>query len=239
MKHTVCITGTNRGIGLEFAKQYAAEGWEVLACSRHPAAITLQSLKRKYTNVSVFDVDVCNEQQIKAFVNSLRGKPIDLLINSAGIYGKANEDWNDQKFHTVSAESMREAFNVNTISPLIVSRSLLGNVKKSQLKMIATLSSCAGSIQKNKDGGNYAYRTSKAAVNMIIKGVAADLKPQEIKVLLLHPGWVKTDMGGANADINVETSVKGMRNVISEQIKNHNIDPEKMFLDYQGQTVPW
>lgn len=236
INYTVCITGATRGIGLEFVKQYAEAGWEVLACSRHPETPALQALKSKHTNnVFILELDVCNENQIERLVNHLKDKPIDLLINSAGIYGN---DYADQAFYTVNSEAMLEVFKVNAIAPLMVSRSLLNNLVKSRLKMIVTITSCAGSISDNTSGGTYAYRASKAAVNMVVKSLAVDLKPREIKVFLLHPGWVKTDMGGSDALIDAESSIKGMRHVIEEQIRNP-IDTENIFFNYQGQILPW
>jgi NAD(P)-dependent dehydrogenase (short-subunit alcohol dehydrogenase family) len=240
MNHTVCITGTTRGIGLEFAKQYAEAGWEVLACSRHPESPALQALKSKHTNVSILELDVCNESQIEKLKNHLQDKPIDLLINSAGIYGKEEkDDTPDQALDTVSSEAMLEVFKVNAIAPLMVSRSLLSNVAKGQLKTIVTITSRGGSIGDNTSGGVYAYRASKAAVNMVMKSLSVDLKSRGIKVLLMHPGHVKTDMGGAGALIDAETSVKGMRHVIEEKMQNSSIDTENIFFNYQGQTLPW
>lgn len=240
MNYTVCITGTTRGIGLEFVKQYAQAGWNVLACSRHPEAPALQAVKSQYHNVSIFDLDICDENQIIKLANLLQDVPIDILINSAGIYDKEEKDDDTaQALSVVSFEAMLEVFKVNAIAPLMVSRSLLKNLQKSRLKMIVTISSRGGSIGDNTSGGTYAYRASKAAINMVMKSLAVDLKSQEIKVLLLHPGWVKTDMGGPGALIDVETSVKGMRQVIEEHVNSSSADTETIFFSYQGQTIPW
>lgn len=240
MKHTVCITGTTRGIGLEFVKQYAEAGWQVLACARHPETSALQSLKSKYSHISIFQLDVCDEDQIKKLANLLQDKPIDLLINSAGIYGKEeNDDDADQALHMIDSEAMLKLFKVNAIAPLMISRTLLDNLLISRLKMIVTITSRGGSIGDNTSGGIYAYRASKAAVNMVMKSLAVDLKSKEIKVLLLHPGWVKTDMGGADALIDAQASVKGMRDVIDDHIKASTIETENIFYNYQGQMLPW
>jgi NAD(P)-dependent dehydrogenase (short-subunit alcohol dehydrogenase family) len=240
MKHTVCITGTTRGIGLEFAKQYAEAGWEVLACSRHPQAPVLQELKKEYTNVSIWELDVCMEDQIKQLAKDLQDKPIDLLINNAGIYGlKEDDDDADQTLETVSIEAMEKVYRVNCIGPLLVTRSLLNNIKKSQLKTIVTITSRAGSIGDNSSGDMYAYRPSKAGVNIVMKSLAVQLKPQEIRVLLLHPGWVKTDMGGTGAEVDVQTSVSKMRQVIEKQTLNPEIDTDNLFFNRQGEILPW
>lgn len=240
MNYTVCITGTTRGIGLELAKQYAEAGWEVLACSRRPEAAPLQALNDIYPNLSIVELDVCNLQQIQQLANHLHNKPIDLLINSAGIFGKKEEDEDsDQAFETVNPETMQNVFMTNAIAPLMVARSLLNNLIESQLKTVVTITSRAGSIGDNLSGGMYAYRASKAAVNMVMKGFAVDLHAQQIKVLLLHPGWVKTDMGGPDALIDAETSVKGMRQVIDRKIKEPITNTQNLFFNYQGEELPW
>lgn len=240
MKHTVLITGTTRGIGLEFAKQYAAAGWDVLACSRHPEAAALQQLTSIHSNVSVWELDVCNPKQIRKLVNDLQGKPIDLLINSAGIYGwEENDEDADQTLDNVSIEAMSKVYEVNCIAPLMLSRSLLPNLEMSLLRTIVSITSRAGSIGDNTNGGIYAYRSSKAALNMAMKSLAVDLKPQQIKVILLHPGWVKTDMGGPDALIDTETSVKGMRQVIDTQVQKPTIDTDNIFMNYKGEILPW
>jgi NAD(P)-dependent dehydrogenase (short-subunit alcohol dehydrogenase family) len=240
MKNTVLITGTNRGIGLEFAKQYAEAGWDVMACSRHPEANALQDLKRKHSNVSVWELDVCNEEQIKNLANNLQEKPIDLLINSAGIYGhQESDEETHQPLMTVTPEAMLKVYKVNCVAPVMVTRSLLNNIGRSELKTIVTISSRAGSIGDNTSGDTYAYRPSKAAVNMVMKSLAVDLKPQNIKVLLLSPGWVKTDMGGPDALIDAQTSVKRMRQIIDDRIQNPTIETGDIFYHYNGEKLPW
>jgi len=240
MNYTVCITGTTRGIGLELAKQYAEAGWKVLACSRHPEATALQELKNSYPHLSVLELDVCNAQQITKLANRLQNTPIDLLINSAGIFGqKEEEDEPDQAFETITPQTLQDVFMTNAIAPLMVARSLLNNLIESQLKTVVTITSRAGSIGDNTSGGMYAYRASKAAINMLMKSFAVDLHAKQIKVFLLHPGWVKTDMGGPDALITAETSVKGMRQVIDEKAKEPTINTQNLFFNYQGEELPW
>lgn len=237
---TVCITGTTRGIGLELAKQYAEAGWDVLACSRHPKTAALQALKNLHSNLSILELDVCDQRQIEKLARDVQDTPIDLLINSAALYGKDEEDdEHKQTFETVSPEAMQAVFTTNSIAPLMLSRALLNNLMRSKLKTIVTVTSRGGSIGDNTSGGAYAYRASKAAVNMVMKGLAVDLQLQKIKVLLLHPGWVKTDMGGPDALIDVTTSVEGMRRVIDEKIKEQVLDTENLFFNYRGEGLPW
>lgn len=134
---------------------------------------------------------------------------------------------------------MCKVYLVDCIALLLVSRALLNNVLKSQLKTIATISSRAGSISDNKSGGDYAYRPAKAGVNQIMKSLAVEKKDQELRVLPLSPGWVKTDMGGPDAKIDSETSVKGMHQVIDTQIKKPTIDTDNIFFHYDGTILPY
>lgn len=240
LTYTVCITGTTRGIGLELARQYAKDGWKVLACSRHPEAQSLKDLTDEFENVSVLELDVRNEQHIETLAKLLQGQLIDLLINSAGIYGQMeNDDEGEQAFDSVTAGAMKKVFMVNAVAPLMISRALLPSVEISQLKTMVTISSRGGSISDNTSGGAYAYRPSKAAVNMVMKSLAVELIPKQIRVLLLHPGWVKTDMGGPNALIDVETSVKEMRQFLDEKTRDQTLDTDNIFFNRQGDLVPW
>lgn len=236
MSNTVCITGTTRGIGLEFVKQYAEVGWKVFACSRHPKATALQRLKSMYSNVSILKLDVCEQSQIEKLAIGLQDIPIDLLINSAGIYGS---DEYKQNFENVRFEEMQGVFMTNSLAPLVISRTLLPNLVSGELKTIVTLTSRMGSISDNTSGGSYAYRVSKAAINMVMKNLAIDLQSKKIKVILLHPGWVKTDLGGPEALIGVTDSVKGMRTVIDKKLKEEAINTEHLFFNYRGEIVPW
>jgi len=240
MNHTVLITGTTRGIGLEFAKQYAEAGWEVLACARRVEAPGLQALKNKYSNLSILELDVCDQQQIEKLSTRLQGKPIDLLINSAGIFGIKEEGREEnQTFETVDGKAMQTVFMTNTVAPLMIARALINNLVKSQLKTVVTITSRVGSIQDNTSGGMYAYRASKVAVNMVMKSFAVDLQSEKIKVILLHPGWVKTDMGGPDALVDVETSVTGMRQVIDQKINGSTINTQNLFFNYENNELPW
>lgn len=236
MTNTVFITGATRGIGLELSKQYAKANWKVLACSRHPETPDLQALKNLHSNVSIVKLDVSNQDEIKKVATDLRDTPIDLLINCAGIYGNGKRE---QDLEDITPEDMEAVFKTNSIAPLMVSRAFLPQLELSRFKTIVTISSRIGSITDNTSGEIYAYRTSKAAVNMIMKSLAVDLSPKKIKVILLHPGWVKTDMGGAGADIDVSTSVEGMRRVIESKLEVSTPDTEHLFFNYKGEAIPW
>lgn len=229
----ILITGANRGIGLELSRQYAADGWQVMACSRHPEkSDALNSLAAQYPErVRVHLLDVADHAQIEKLAHELADVSIDLLINNAGIY----PDSDTKGFgHTDYAEWI-EAFRINSMAPLKMAESFATQVSRSKLKTIVTISSMMGSIADNGSGGNYLYRSSKVAVNMVMKSLAIDLKQSGITAAILHPGWVKTDMGGPNAMITTEQSVFGMRQVIG----NLTISDSGRFLDYNGREIPW
>ena len=235
---TVLITGANRGIGLEFARQYAADGWTVLACCRTPGqSDALNKLAQQLPNqVKIYGLDLTDHEQIEALVRMLSSKTaainsIDLLINNAGVYPDSYEGG----FGDTDYELWIKSLRVNTMAPLKMAEAFATHVERSQLKTIVTIGTKMGSIADNSSGGSYLYRTSKAAVNMVVKNLSIDLKPRGIIAVVLHPGWVKTDLGGANALISAEQSVSGMRKVIS---RLSPADSGK-FLTYDGKDIPW
>jgi NAD(P)-dependent dehydrogenase (short-subunit alcohol dehydrogenase family) len=224
--HQVLITGANRGIGLEFVKQYAADGWNVLACCREPdRASALQAIAQSNPNVKIYALNVADFAQIDALAMQLKNEKIDVLINNAGVYPHSND--NEQDWAT--------AFKINSMAPLKVTQAFAPHIAKSELKKLATLSSKMGSIDDNTSGGSYIYRSSKAAVNMVMKSLSIDLKAHDISVVTLHPGWVQTDMGGSGALINTQTSVRGMRKVIEDL----NLENTGRFIAYDGKIINW
>lgn len=223
------ITGANRGIGLEFVKQYAKDGWRVFACCREPeSAHELQALAKAHRNVQVIALDVAEFDQIDVLATALKNYKIDLLINNAGIYPPSD-------FNHVHYEDWETAFKVNSIAPFKMVKAFTPHLSRGQLKKVATLSSKMGSLDDNTSGGSYIYRTSKTAVNMVMKSLALDLHAIGISVVILHPGWVQTDMGGSNALINTQTSVTGLRKVIAN-LSLHNTG---RFIAYDGQEIAW
>ncbi|MBC6963016.1 MAG: SDR family NAD(P)-dependent oxidoreductase, partial [Nitrosomonas sp.] len=195
--NTVLITGANRGIGLEFARQYAADGWQVVACCRQPQqAEALNRLADQYQDrFSIHRLDVRELTEIDQLSHKLQDLPIDILINNAGVYPHAQNG----EFGRISYDDWMEAFRVNTFAPLKMVEALVEQIACSQLKIVATITSKMGSIADNQRGGSYIYRSSKAAVNTVVKSLAIDLQPRGIIAVLLHPGWVQTDMGGRDA----------------------------------------
>ncbi len=231
--HTTLITGANRGIGLEFASQYAADGWRVLACCRQPEkSEALSKLAAQYPGlVQIHPLDVADHGQIERLAKALANESIDLLINNAGIYPDADS----KGFGHINYEDWMQAFRINTMAPLKVVEAFVVQVARSRLKIIANITSMMGSIDDNTSGGSYLYRSSKAALNMVTKSLSLDFKRYGITVAVLHPGWVQTDMGGPNALITAEQSVSGMRKVIGKLSPSCS----GKFYNYDGREIPW
>lgn len=231
---TALVTGASRGIGLEFCRQYAADGWRVFACARNPEkSDELNMLANTHPDqVIIHRLDVGDHAQIGQLAQTLAGEPIDLLLNNAGIYtgSHAAGTFDDKDY-----EDWAHAFRINTMATLKMSQTFQPQIRRGGQKTIVTISSKMGSIADNSGGGSYMYRSSKAAVNMVVKTLAVDLKPAGIITVALHPGWVKTDMGGANALISAVRSVSGMRDVIS----GLTLSDSGKFIAYDGQAIPW
>lgn len=227
---TVLITGANRGLGLEFVKQYAEAGWQVIACCRWPdEAKALQALAERHAEqVEVHQLDVANFEEIDALALILQGRAIDVLINNAGVYPQS-------EFGDIDYEAWAEAFHINSMAPMKMVEAFVGHVAASNLKKIVTLSSKMGSLDDNTSGGSYIYRSTKTAVNMVMKSLSIDLKPRGIASTILHPGWVRTDMGGPSGLIDAPESVAGLRRVI----ENLTLENSGRFVAYDGKEIAW
>ena len=227
----VLITGASRGIGLEFARSFAADGWWVLAGCRQPdRAHDLKALAADSNGaVRVHRLDVTDGLRVEALARELAGDPIDILLNNAGIMGPQTG------FGETDYDEWLPVFAVNTLAPMRMAERFVEHVAGSERKLIVNISSRMGSIEENTSGGNYIYRSSKAALNMVAKGLSLDLAPRGITVAVFHPGWVKTDMGGQNALITPAESVAGMRAVID------GLTPKDTgsFHAYDGSGIPW
>jgi len=259
---TVLITGASRGIGLELAKQYAEQGLSdtgtnkeqpvhVIATCRNPQSATLlnqlqQSLQAQgKTNLEIRQLDVADEQAVKAFAASLVSRtptqtegensselsrtPIDILINNAGMYGE------NAPLLPVNVALWHEVFHLNTIAPILLTQHLTENLKQSQLKKVVTISSDMGSIGGNTGGGAYLYRSSKSALNSAMYSLSLDFKPFGITVMMLHPGHVQTDMGGPNAKVPAQESAAGLRQVIDAV----NSEQSGAFRNWKGEQMVW
>jgi short-subunit dehydrogenase len=229
---TVLITGASRGLGLEFCRKYSDNGWNVIACCRQPDKSTgLITLAQGYDKLQIKELDISCFNRIEAASKKLSGISIDILINNAGVY----EDNQEHGFGHLDYSKWLNSLTVNTLAPVKMAESFLPQIKQSDKKLIVNISSLMGSITDNNSGGSILYRSSKAALNAAMKSLSIELKDQDIGVLTLHPGWVQTDMGGANALIDVKTSVGGMYQVI----KKFNITQTGSFINYEGKLLPW
>lgn len=228
-KPTVLITGANRGLGLEFAEQYKADGYNVLATARKPdAAKALNKL-----GVKVYQLDVTSQQSVDALEKELKGQPIDILINNAGMNVK------HQSLQDLDLEKMKTVFEVNSIGPVRVTQALLPNLLKGNGKKVINISSQLGSIANNtgtdKRSYRYSYRASKAALNQLNRSMANEFAKDGFICVVIHPGWVRTDMGGAMATYSTKESIESMIGVINKLTKKDN----GRFLNLDGSSLPW
>jgi NAD(P)-dependent dehydrogenase (short-subunit alcohol dehydrogenase family) len=222
---TVLVTGANRGIGLEYARQLSAKGYKVIGTARAPErAKDLAAVADR-----VEQLDVADPASVAALAERLDGVAIDILINNAGIF-----DRRDETIDKVDFDVMAQTFAVNTMGPLRVTQALMPNLRAGERKVVIGMSSGLGSIE-NSSGRWYAYRSSKAGLNMVNKILSQELGEQGFIFTVLHPGWVQTDMGGPNATYTPEQSVAGL----VEVIEGLGPDNNGGFYDFQGETIPW
>lgn len=207
---TALITGASRGLGKELVRQYAADRWQVIGTERR-------------------DMDMNDVAQIRRYAAKLQDKPIDLLFCNAGISGKRG-----MAIGSFDFQSWEEVLRVNLLGPAALAEALVDHVAASERKTIALMSSRLGSIGESS-GMTLPYSTSKAALNMLAKGLAATLASKAIIVVAVSPGWVRTDMGGAGAPLSPEASVRGLRKVIA------GLTPRDSgrFLSHDGTEIPW
>jgi len=235
---TALITGASRGLGLELVRQYLADGWRVHACCRAPDRASGLAALQPSPRLLVHPLDVTRPESVRELAASLRDEPLDVLINGAGLIGWgsfAEKGVALQPFGGIDYDEWRQVFDTNVFGPMRVAEALAGNVERSRQRKIVTLSSVVGSVARNRAGGLYAYRSSKSALNQVMKSMSIDLAKRGIIALPMHPGWVRTDMGGPGADLDVATSVSGLRAVIAR------LQPADAgrFLSYAGEELPW
>jgi NAD(P)-dependent dehydrogenase (short-subunit alcohol dehydrogenase family) len=207
---TALITGVARGLGKELARQYAEDGWEVIGTERR-------------------ELEMTDRGQIRAFADGMKGKPIDLLFCNAGTYGPRG-----MSLGRLDYDAWEEVLRVNLLGPAALVEALVDNVAASERKTIAVMSSRLGSIAE-ASGSSFLYATSKAALNALAKGLAVTLANRGIIVVALSPGWVRTDMGGENAPLTPEASVRGVRTVLA---RLSTADSGK-FLSHDGAEIAW
>lgn len=227
--NTLLITGANRGIGLEFTRQYAEAGWQVFASTRDIAqAPALQALAAQYTNVQMLSLDVSNVEAIQACAQQLADVSLDLLISNAGVYPEST-------FGQTKTQDWLHAFQINTLATYYLAEQFLPHLKRAATPKLVAITSKMGSLSDNTSGGEYIYRSSKTALNMVVKSLSIDLRPHGIIVSSLHPGWVRTDMGGPNGLIDTATSIAGLRRVIAHLEMSHSGE----FIAFDGQAIAW
>ncbi len=239
----VLITGANRGIGLAFARSFAADGWRVHACCRGPdGAEDLAALSANMASadmasagadtagtVTLHRLDVTDGPRIAGLSRELAEEAIDVLLNNAGVMGPRTG------FGEIDYDGWLPVFEINTLAPMRMAEGFVEQVARSGRKLIVNISSIMGSIGENAGGGAIVYRSSKAALNMVSKSLSVELAPRGITVIAFHPGWVRTDMGGPNAAVTAGESVEGMCAVIERVTPNDS----GRFFNFDGREIQW
>ncbi len=224
-KSTVLITGANRGIGLEYATQFADKGYHVIGTARAPE----EAEELRAVAAQVVQLDVTDDDSVAALAQTLDGQAIDLLINNAGYLYR-----DDSTLDKVSADVFMKTIDVNTMGPIRVTQALMPNLQAGEGKTVVNMSSGLGSIA-NSTGGLYSYRASKTALNQINKIWSEEFKDDGFTFVVLHPGWVQTDMGGENATYTPQESVSGLIEVID----GLTADDNGKFYDLKGEPIHW
>jgi NAD(P)-dependent dehydrogenase (short-subunit alcohol dehydrogenase family) len=224
----ILITGANRGLGLGLSRAFAADGWQVIAAVRRESA-ELEALAG--AGLEIHKLDLCSDDDLSAFATRLGDRPIDVLMNNAGRMAQPRH----QGFGEFDRALWHDLFDINLFTPMRLAELLLPNLERAERGRIVTLTSMLGSMTLNTHGGLYAYRASKAGVNAITTSMAIDLEARGIIAAAVHPGWVRTDMGGAGADLDIDTSVTGMKQVVEGLAPG---DSGK-FLAWDGSELPW
>jgi NAD(P)-dependent dehydrogenase (short-subunit alcohol dehydrogenase family) len=229
-RKTILITGANRGIGLGLANKFLAHGHTVIATARNPdGARDLWALEHAYPgSFRILELDVTNASGLQHLRTALAGQAIDVLINNAGYLSNPGSG-----FAELAPDELHKSFAINATGPLLVTQSVLSNLQAAAQPIMVAISSKMGSITDNSSGGYYAYRMSKTALNMFVRSFSIDYP--DITSVTLHPGWVKTDMGGAAAPTTVEESASGLFEVIT---KLKPVDSGR-FIDFLGANVEW
>lgn len=219
------ITGANRGLGLEFARQLRAAGWDVVGTARDPK----EAAELRTVGATVLQLDVTDQASVDALAAEIGDLPVDLLINNAGTGGRV------QKLEELDPDEAREVFEVNCLGPMRVTKALLPALRRGQKKLVVNITSALGSIERNTGGGYYGYRESKAALNMFTRSLAAELGPEKFICIALSPGWVQTRMGGPAAQLTPEQSITAMRAVIAKLGAADN----GSYFSHTGERLPW
>jgi NAD(P)-dependent dehydrogenase (short-subunit alcohol dehydrogenase family) len=231
MKERVLITGCSRGIGLALAEEFTRADWEVFATARAPQRTELATLARKWSNVTTLALDVCDDATIAQSTEFLEGKSLDVLVNNAAVFPGEG----DEPFERVDPQWFNEAFDCNVTGVARVMRAFLPHLKNSANARVVNISSGAGSISEKEDFAYYPYSVSKAALNMLTRALAAEFRSKGIVVTAISPGWVKTEMGGPNAQLTPQESARSLAQTITGLTMEHT----GKFLGRNGESYAW
>lgn len=230
---TVLVTGSNRGLGLEWVRQYAAEGWRVYATCRQPTeAGELKALADREKEIRILRLDVTKPDEINALAVELIKEPIDVLVNNAGVY---LEKFMEVGLRRLRYEDWEYTFQVNTLGAVRVTEALQEHVARSEKRLVVVISTHMASIADIAAPGAYYYRSTKAALNAVMEGLTHELRPKGVGVLILHPGWVRTRMGGEGTSLMPPESVRGMRSLVEK----FTLAESGRFFRYDGVEMPW
>jgi NAD(P)-dependent dehydrogenase (short-subunit alcohol dehydrogenase family) len=230
---SVLVTGSNRGLGLEWVRQYAMEEWRVYATCRHPMeARELKALAEQEKGISIHRLDVTKPEEINALAVDLMKEPIDLLVNNAGVY---LEKFMEVGLRKIRYEDWIYTFQVNTLGAVRVTEAFQEHLARSERRLVVVISTHMASIADIAAPGAYYYRSTKAALNAVMEGLTHELRPKGVGVLILHPGWVQTRMGGEGTSLMPSESVQGMRSLVEKFTLNES----GRFFRYDGVQMPW
>ncbi len=222
---TVLITGANRGLGLEWARQFHAAGARVIGTARRPE----EAEELRGLGVRVEPLDVTDPQSVRGLAERIGADAVDILVNNAGALGR------EQSIETLDAEALENYFQVNCLGPMRVTQALLPALRRGERKLVVNITSRLASLELNAQGGYYGYRESKAALNMFTRSLARELAAEGFTCVALSPGWVRTQMGGPQAPLSPQESVQAMRAVLEKLTPRDT----GRFLDHRGETLPW
>ena len=222
---TVLITGANRGIGLALANHFHQQGFAVIGTARKPD----EALALKATGVEILQLDITDPTSVASLKSELQGRPLDILLNNAGIGGHRTPELKD-----LDIERLKDTFDVNSLGALRVIQALMPNMRMSSRRIVASMSSRMGSIEQNT-GGAIGYRASKSALNSINKSLSSEFAKEDFVFVVLHPGWVRTDMTNERATYSTDESAQQLFKVITALSKSDN----GRFYDLHGKSIAW
>ena len=230
---SILITGSNRGLGLEWVRQYLDLGWRVYATCRHPhQAQDLKCLQQTHNALSIHQLDITHPEDVRRITQELSDIKLDILVNNAGVYF---EQWGKDKLGRIDYVAWLETLKVNTLGAIRVTEALRKQLARGDKRLVITITSHMGSLEDIQSSNDYAYRSSKAALNAVMKGLAYELAESGIGILLVHPGWVRTRMGGSSAPLSTQESVTDMRKLV-DQFKPTD---SGQFYRHDGVIIPW